>query len=184
MWQYGSLRDRTILVDANVLIYAFWSGKNARKWMHYYRKMVHKMLTKGYRLAVDSHIISEVVNVMMRRAWEELMDDYPELGYDTFKDFRDSADGKAAQAKINDVIENQIFPVVEVVERAYSKADMLKLLVIDRLDFVDRLLVLLCEEGDYVLLTNDGDFIDSDIDILSNNNIFFPVLEPPPVAQP
>jgi hypothetical protein len=121
----------------------------------------------------------------MRRDWEDLMDAHPELGYATFKDFRDSAEGQAAQAEINRVIEEEIFPVIEVVERAYSKADMLKLLVVNRLDFVDRLLVLLCEEGDYVLLTNDGDFIDSDIDIISNNNTFFPVLEPPPlVTQP
>jgi predicted nucleic acid-binding protein len=147
--------------------------------------MVYKMLGGGCRLVVDSNVISEVINVVMRKSWEDLMDRHPELGYHTFKSFRDSVEGAAAQAEINRVIEEEIFPVIEVVERAYSKADMLKLLVVNRLDFVDRLLVLLCEEGDYALLTNDGDFIDSDIDILSNNNIFFPVIEPsPPVAQP
>jgi predicted nucleic acid-binding protein len=183
LWQYGRLQGRIILVDANVVIYTFWPGKNTQKWMGYYRKMVLKMLGKGFRLAVDSHIISEVINVVLRKDWAELMRIHPELGYAEFKEFRDSAEGQAAQARINDVVENQIFPVVEVVERSYSKADMLQLLVINRLDFVDRLLVLLCEEGGYALLTNDGDFIGSDIDILSNNNIFFPVIEPPPVAQ-
>jgi hypothetical protein len=151
--------------------------------MDYYARMVQKMLSDGCHLAVDSHIISEAVNVVMRRDWEDLMDAHPELGYATFKDFRDSAEGKAAQAEINRVIEEEIFPVIEVVERSYSKADMLKLLVINQLDFVDKLLVLLCEEGDYALLTNDGDFIDSDIDILSNNNIFFPVIELPPMVD-
>jgi hypothetical protein len=146
--------------------------------------MVHKMLSKGYSLAIDSHIISEVVNVVMRRKWSDLMRKHPELGYTEFKDFRDSVDGIAAQLEINRVIKSEIFPVIEVVERSYSKSDMLKLLVVSRLDFVDRLLVLLCTDGDYALLTNDGDFINSDIDILSNNNSFFPVIEPPPVAQP
>jgi hypothetical protein len=113
------------------------------------------------------------------------MDKHPELCYHTFKDFRDSVDGQAAQAEINRVLEDEVFPVIEVVERSYSKSDILKLLVVNRLDFVDRLLVLLCTDGDYVLLTNDGAFVDSDIDIISNNNIFFPVIEPPPlVTQP
>jgi hypothetical protein len=43
---------------------------------------------------------------------------------------------------------------------------------------------LLCEDGDYVLLTNDGDFADTSIDILSNNDIFFPAPDPPPPVQP
>jgi hypothetical protein len=147
--------------------------------------MVHKMLSKGYSLAIDSHIISEAVNVVMRRKWSDLMRQHPELGYTEFKDFRDSVEGQAAQAEINRVLEDEVFPVIEVVERSYSKSDILKLLVVNRLDFVDRLLVLLCTDGDYVLLTNDGDFVDTDIDILSNNNTFFLVIEPPPlVTQP
>jgi hypothetical protein len=146
--------------------------------MDYYARMVQKMLSAGCHLAVDSHIISEAVNVVMRRDWEDLMDAHPELGYATFKDFRDSVEGAAAQAEINRVIEFEIFPVIEVVERPYSKSDILKLLVIDHLDFVDRLLVLLCSDGDYILLTNDGDFADSSIDIISNNGIFFPVIDP------
>jgi hypothetical protein len=136
------------------------------------------MLGRGCCLAVDSNVISEVINVVMRREWGQLRASHPELGYDTFKSFRDSVDGAATQAEINRVIEEEIFPVVEVVERPYSKSDILKLLVIDHLDFVDRLLVLLCSDGDYVLLTNDGDFADSAIDIISNNGIFFPVIDP------
>jgi hypothetical protein len=146
--------------------------------------MVLRMLSRGCHLAVDSNIISEVINVVMRKDWESLMNKHPELGYTDFKDFRDSPQGIAALSEINEVIEDQIFPVIEVVERPYSKSDILKLLVVNRLDFVDKLLVLLCEEGDYVLLTNDGDFADSEIDILSNNDIFFPASNSPPPVHP
>jgi hypothetical protein len=79
--------------------------------MNYYAKMVGKMLLRGYHLAVNSHIISEVINVVMRKEWKQLMLDYPEFGYTMFKDFRDSAEGSAALDAIH-----------KVIEKSYSKS--------------------------------------------------------------
>jgi hypothetical protein len=119
---------------------------------------------------VDSHIISEVINVVMRKEWKQLMLDYPEFGYTTFKDFRDSTEGAVALDAIH-----------KMIEKSYGKSDMLKLFGVNRLDFVDKLFVLLCSERNFALRTNDGDFVDSDIDILSNNDVFFPA---PAVSRP
>ena len=44
-----------------------------------------------------------------------------------------------------------------------------ELLVVDELDFNDKIIFSLCKEKNMVLLTNDSDFVQSDIDILSAN---------------
>jgi hypothetical protein len=78
------------------------------------------------------------------------------------------------------VIENDIFPRIKVVDKSFTKDELIQLFVVNRLDFVDKLIVLTCTESNYVLLTNDGDFKDSDVDILSNNEVFFPATVPKP----
>ncbi len=43
----------------------------------------------------------------------------------------------------------------------------------DSLDFGDKIITLQCKEKQYILLTNDNDFLQSDIDILSVNSKIF-----------
>jgi predicted nucleic acid-binding protein len=180
LWQFAGWRRRIIMVDTNVLIYTFWYQKNTRKWMDYYAKMVNKMLAQGCHLVVNSHVISEVINSVLRDDWDLLMRRHPELPYDTFKKFRDSIDGQEALNEIHWIIENDIFPRIKVVDKSFTKDELIQLFVVNRLDFVDKLIVLTCTEKDYVLLTNDGDFRDSDVDILSNNEVFSPATVPKP----
>ena len=43
------------------------------------------------------------------------------------------------------------------------------MLTIDRLDFNDKIILDVCKTQDMILLTNDSDFADADVDILSAN---------------
>jgi predicted nucleic acid-binding protein len=56
-----------------------------------------------------------------------------------------------------------------VIGKAFSKQDIENCLVVDELDFVDKATVTLCQENALILLTNDKDFRDVDLDILTGN---------------
>jgi hypothetical protein len=58
-------------------------------------------------------------------------------------------------------------------KRSYDNASVDRLLVIDRLDFVDHSIVAICGDHSYVLFTDDGDCRDSSVEVLTNNPVYF-----------
>lgn len=59
--------------------------------------------------------------------------------------------------------------VAQLVGKAFNKQEIESYLAVDELDFVDKATVTLCKENALVLLTNDKDFKNADLDILTGN---------------
>ena len=55
----------------------------------------------------------------------------------------------------------------------WKDADIERLLIVDSLDYNDKAIAHLCALKGHVLVTNDKDFRDSDIDIISSHRGFF-----------
>lgn len=89
-----------------------------------------------------------------------------------FKDYRDSLDGQEALNDIYQLINKKVINSFTVTGKIYSKSEIESFLSVDYLDFNDKAIVLLCKEKNYILLTNDRDFINADIDILTANSSF------------
>jgi predicted nucleic acid-binding protein len=160
------LRDRNIFVDANVLIYLFWPS-GSYLWEQHYARAMRNIIKQGNSLFIDFFVISEIINRVLRIEHAKLQP------HTKFKDFRDSQEGKDALADIYLIVKHDILSRFTIVGKIYNKQEFENLLVVDELDFVDKSTVKICKENSLVLLTNDKDFKNTDLEILTGNpNIF------------
>jgi predicted nucleic acid-binding protein len=157
-----NLQNRNIFVDANVLIYCFWEAA-VHGWEQSYARALSVLLHQNSALFVDFSVISEVVNRVLRIEHQKLRP------LSKFKTFRDSDEGKNALSDIFLTIKQNILPKFNVISKSFDKEMVERLLVVDDLDFVDKSTVEICKENSLILLTNDKDFRNAEIDILTDN---------------
>lgn len=86
-----------------------------------------------------------------------------------YKDYRKSTDGKDTLRDIYTIIRNNVLTHFNVIGNTLEKKDIEGFLVVDELDFVDKATVSICTKNKLVLLTNDKDFKNSGLDILTGN---------------
>ncbi|MCH6236791.1 PIN domain-containing protein [Cognataquiflexum rubidum] len=158
----NTLVDKGIFFDANVLIYLFWPTGSFH-WEKNYAKTFSILLRQRNQLFVDFLVVSEVINRILRIEHQKINPDQK------FKDFRDSSDGREALNDIHTILRDDVLSRFIVIGKSFSKNDILDFLTVNELDFVDKGTALLCKENNLILLTNDKDFKNSDIDILTGN---------------
>lgn len=159
---YAHLSDKDVFVDANVLIYLFWpTGQHS--FESNYARVFRNLLRQGNSLYVDFLVISEVVNRVLRIEHVKLNSNQK------FKDFRNSQDGKDVINDIYLIVKNDILSCFKIIGKSFNKSDIEGFLIVDQLDFVDKATVSICSENNLVLLTNDKDFKNSGLDILTGN---------------
>jgi hypothetical protein len=134
-----------------------------------YINAYNDLVSGVYELRTNFAIISEYINRSMRSYHRN--SDYADLDY---KIFRDSVVGHAALSRIHQAVD-RILKEILIVECPSDNAGIARLLVIDRLDFVDRSIVAICGDHSYVLFTDDGDFRDSSIEVFTNSPVYFVV---------
>jgi len=158
----SQLNGRNIFFDANVLIYLFWSTGQ-----HFYEKnyarVFSDLLKQGNNLFVDFLITSEVINRILRNEHQRINPTQK------FKEFRNSQDGKDALDDVYIIVKNDILAQFNVIGKAFNSQEIESFLSVDELDFVDKATVTLCAENNFVLLTNDKDFRDCGLDMLTGN---------------
>ena len=158
----SQLNGRNIFFDANVLIYLFWpTGQYS--YEKNYATVFSNLLRQGNNLFVDFLVTSEVINRILRNEHQRINPSQK------FKDFRNSEDGKDALEDIYIIVKNDILARFNIVGKAFNSQEIESLLSVDELDFVDKATVTLCEENNFVLLTNDKDFRDCGLDMLTGN---------------
>ena len=158
----SQLNGRNIFFDANVLIYLFWpTGQHS--FEQNYARVFRNLLRQGNNLFVDFLVTSEVINRILRNEHQRINPSQK------LKDFRNSEDGKDALDDIYIIVKNDILARFNVVGKAFNSQEIESLLSVDELDFVDKATVTLCEENNFVLLTNDKDFKDCGLDMLTGN---------------
>jgi|SRR5690606_7317448 len=158
----ADLKDRAVFLDANILIYLFWpTGQH--HFEKNYARVFKSLLKQKNKMLVDFLIISEVINRVIRIEHQKINPNQ------RFKDFRNSQEGKEALNDIYLIIKYDVLNQFEVIGKAFDKQDIENKLIIDELDFVDKAIVELCQEHNLVLLTNDKDFKNADLDILTGN---------------
>jgi len=160
--QVAKLHNRPVFVDANVIIYLFWPTGSIW-WEQNYATAFRKLLKQRNDLYIDLLIISEVVNRVLRIEYKKINPAH------NFKAFRNSQHGKEALEDIYTIIKNNILNRFDVIGKAFSKQEIENFLVVDELDFIDKATVEICKENALVLLTNDKDFKDTGLEILTAN---------------
>lgn len=168
LWQAGQLKDREIFIDSNVLIYLFWpTGEHT--FEEKYASTFNQLRKQGNDLYVDFLVISEIINRALRIEYSKfLLKNNLGVNQCSFKNFRDSEDGRYALDDIFTVVKG-ILKHLSVAGKTFSKKEIEDCLCTDNLDFVDKAIVSLCKEKDFILFTNDKDFKYVDLEILTGN---------------
>jgi len=165
----GDLKGQKVFFDANVLIYIFWPTGSYR-WESAYSSAFGNLLRTDNELVVDFIVISEVINRAIRIEYEKhLYSNRIEKKDFAYKKYRDTFEGKEALADIYLIIKENILQIFTIQGKAFSKAEIEAFLQVEPLDIVDKAIIPICKENNCILLTNDKDFLFSDIDILSAN---------------
>ena len=165
--------NKNVFFDANVLVYIFWPTINggSASPANRYSSMLGTLFKNRFKLYLNSTVVSEVVNRVLRIEYEKYK--VVHTNNLTFKDYRNSVDGQQVQQDIFDMFNNRIFNLFSIKEKCLTK-DMLKsFLTVDSLDFNDKVIVDLCKSNNFVLLTHDKDFANENIDVISANGNFF-----------
>jgi len=166
--QVGKISNRKVFFDANVLIYIFWpSGKST--FERIYSKVFAQLLRKKNQLFVDFLVLSEIINRAHRIEYEKYIKrNNLNKKYFYYKKYRDSEDGKSALSDIYLIVQCNILSIFSVTGKSFDKNDIKSFLIIEKLDFVDKAILNICLDNNYVLCTNDIDYENSNIDIITN----------------
>jgi predicted nucleic acid-binding protein len=167
--------DKKIFLDANILIYLFGFGTPTfANWENQYATLYSKLNEQNNTFVVDYIVISEFVNRAIRIEYDNyLISNNLDRNTFKYKHYRNSLDGKEALEDIYITLEKDILSDYEVIEKSYSKDDLMLMCKVDKLDFSDKAIIRICEDNQFILLTNDTDFKNSDIDIISCHRRMF-----------
>jgi hypothetical protein len=162
--------NKTVIGDANVFIFRFWSELNKGQAATQYYGAFERLGKQGIPIGITMMVLSEVMNRVFNRKWElwnelQILRGRPPV-YDP-KIFRDSPAGIAIYNAICEV--DEILPCVTTVEKHFTTAEISALLTLQKLDFTDKVITVIAKENNYVVFTHDGDFRYTDVDVLTAN---------------
>lgn len=164
-----------LFLDANVWMAVFAPPSDHQGcWQALYSKMLKRIKRASADIYIDSTVISEYLNSYARTEFNVRYADTLKI---KFKDFRDGHRSEykpiAAQAakNVKDILS---FPQIHVVDCNVSHFDIEVMLTdfeVGATDWNDQVIVEVCKEGKYDLITNDKDFKDVEgLKILTHNS--------------
>lgn len=157
-----------LLLDANVWLYLFPAPSGKRyKFAVSYSAALKNMMTAGAYLAMDALVLSEYLNQYCRIEWSALH----KTTYPKFKDFRQSAAYASVGAGAA-VYARSILKLCTRHDHPFSASDVTKVLAdfeTGTCDFNDGLFVETCKKNGWKFVTNDSDFTNGGIEVLTSN---------------
>jgi predicted nucleic acid-binding protein len=165
------IKGKRIFMDANILLYIFWPTSSP-KWVKEYSGFFKKLLENKISIVTDRTTISEFINRALKLEYEShLRENNLDKKTFPFKEFRDQNYGLETIREIYTITKEKILNQLEYLDKSYSKEEIINILKNEKGDFNDQLIVRFCEENSLLFLTNDGDFINTDLNILTANPV-------------
>ncbi|MDE2389024.1 MAG: PIN domain-containing protein [Betaproteobacteria bacterium] len=153
-------------MDTNVWLFIYGPQKPGNTKESIYSGVLAKILTAGSKIFIDVLIVSEFINTYARLKWNVMGKPRGD-----FKSFRKSVDFKPiAQDIAADV--KQILKHCLRIESGFDALAIIDLLdeyALGKADFNDQVIATLCREKGLILVTDDGDFRDNEIPIVTAN---------------
>ncbi len=163
------LKNKKIFFDANVLIYVFWPTTPDNTKAKNYLNVFSKLLKNNISMFIDFIVLSEVINRILKIEYNNISNHEKE----NFKEFRNSIQGREIISTLYTQIKNKIIPNFSIIGKIFTKENLENFLENFSLDFNDNAIVSICKDNNFILCTNDFDFANEDIDILTANPKFF-----------
>jgi predicted nucleic acid-binding protein len=169
----SSISGKKVFFDANIMIYIFWPLYSVPHYTNQYSNIFGQLIKQENSLFINNTVLSEIINRIARIEHKCYCDMVRSPV--SFKDYRNSSDGQAVFRDIFNILLNNILNNFGIGNKIFTPGEIKSLLVVDTLDYNDKLIVSECKENNYLLITNDGDYKNADIDIITlNHNLLSP----------
>ena len=155
-----------LFFDANIWLFIHGPLTHNRRKADIYSRAFIDIKQAGCELYIDSHILSEFINTYAR--WEQKQSKY---NGDTFKAFRNTLDYKVVAKDIA----NTVTRILKHTKRCcsnFTNIDIESILDVFEKgdsDFNDQLFSEICKNNGFLLLTDDGDFHNEELNVLTAN---------------
>lgn len=163
-----SNKDR-IIFDTNIWFFIHGPQSIDDQRQKIYSKAFHEIISNESKLYIDVLIMAEFVN-RVARFYYDLWCEENNLSVD-FKQFRTMEDCKQIVTEI-EIAAQMILIDAKPIETGFSSMDISTVLTSFKEckhDFNDLIIIDLCRRNGLILVTDDSDFINADIDILTSN---------------
>lgn len=171
------LENKDIFLDANIWLHVFCPVSFSREAI--YRKYswaLNRLIHSTNKMYIDITILSEFINRWQKIAFanykEDNANDNKDQDFQFKRDYKKTEDFKETLRIISSTVEDKILKWSSVINLQYEKKDIFELignLEKESIDFNDLHIEKLCKANRLFLLTDDGDFAGSSIDIISGN---------------
>ncbi len=174
----SAVKDEKVFVDANIWLYIFSKGRNPDNYLgKRYSSSFKYFLKNKTSIFIDLAVISEFANRYLRITHSNYMNKngLKKIDCDYKKNYRKTDDFKEEWKNMCNIITNKILSKVNTVNFEYAKSSLVDLLNPDNLnaDFNDNHIMNLCRTNNMYLLTHDGDFKNTDINIITENQCYW-----------
>ena len=173
IWNYKFSSKDELLVDTNIWYYVYGPQAGNDEKTNIYSRALAEMLAAESKIFINVLIVSEFINRWSRFEYNLLKG---KNKIDNFKHYRDSEKYQGVAKDISDAIKRILGQTCRVGSGFDSMKNNEIELVIDNFvnnchDFNDQMLAELCKRENYKLVTNDIDFKNFDIEILTANRL-------------
>ena len=171
-----SIKYKKIFFDANIWIYIFCEIGDSKKYLvDKYSAAFKNFLKMENPIFIDFVVISEFINTYLRISFSNYVRKNDLNNCDYKKDYRKTCDFKEAWQNICNIVKSHILVQTNPINFKYDKFSFDKLLDSQNFntDFNDNHIINVCRKNNMYLLTHDGDFKNSDINIITENNYYW-----------
>ncbi len=165
---YSFSSDEKILIDTNIWLYLFPApGNPSQRFARQYSTAFANLVSAQAQPILDPMVLSEYLNRYIRIEW----DGNYKSTYPRFKDFRNSPDFLAVVSAA-EIFAKRILSFCQVHSISANEVDLSTALAdfsSGNVDFNDAILVDICKKRNLKLMTNDADFQNGGIEVLTTN---------------
>lgn len=172
----ASVKNKRIFFDANIWIFLFCEIADSNKYLvNKYSATFRFLLKAGTPIFIDFVVISEFVNRYLRIAFSNYIRKKHLTNFKYKKNYRQTDDFAEAWKNVCNIVNNQMLSKANTINFEYDKPSLENLLDSNNpdTDFNDNHIMNLCRTNNLYLLTHDGDFKNSDINIITENQYYW-----------
>lgn len=163
--QYDFTPEDQLFLDTNIWLYVYGPQKPDAKWVKPYSQALARILTARSHIYIDVLVVSEFINAYARLKWKLVR---PTI---QFKEFRNTPEFKPVAQEIVDNTKRVVNHCSRI-ESGFSTLKINNLLdgyAAGGADFNDQMIIEMCKTSGLILVTNDSDFKDKGIPVLTAN---------------
>ena len=164
--QHNFTSKDKLFLDANIWFYVFGPHRPGDPKAEIYSDVFNCILNAQCQIYIDVLVVSEFINAYANRKWKLTS---PHLY--SFKVFRNSSDFKPVAQDIAADVKHVLKHCIRI-ESTFATLgieDLLNDYATGDFDFNDQVIIEICKNNGFTLITNDSDFKTQEIPVLTAN---------------